>query len=151
MDSIHFQLVTPEKTVLSKELTSLSCPTSLGQITILPNHIPLVANLVPGELHAKSGNEDFFVYVAGGFVEVKPNNQIVVLADAAQHHFEIDQAQAEAAKAKAETEMKANSQMSEQEYAKVAGVLQQSLAKLNIARRHSHRKQPQENFGSVNE
>ncbi|HYV33536.1 MAG TPA: hypothetical protein VE973_01675, partial [Candidatus Limnocylindria bacterium] len=82
---------------------------------------------------------------------VKPNNQIVVLADAAEHHFEINLQQAEAAKMKAEAEMKDRGAMSEQEYAKVAGVLQQSLAKLNIARRHSHRKQPQENFGSVNE
>ncbi len=151
MDQINFQLVTPEKTVLSKELASLSCPTSLGQITILPHHIPLVANLVPGELHAKTANDDFFVYVAGGFVEIRPNNQVIVLADAAQHHFEIDQKHAEEAKEKAEKAMKEPGAMSEQEYAKVAGVLQQSLVRLNIARRHAHRKQSAENIGSMNE
>lgn len=144
MNHINFQLITPEKTVLSKELTSLSCPTTLGQITILPGHIPLVANLVTGELHAKTENDDSFVFVAGGFVEVRPNNQVVVLADAAEHHFEIDQKQAEAAKTKAEEAMKQRGSMSEQEYAKVAAVLQQSLARLNIARRHSHRKPPLE-------
>ena len=88
--SIHFQLVSPEKTILSEELTSLTCPTSMGQITILPGHTALVANLVPGELHAKSANSDHFVYVAGGFVEVKPGNQVVVLADDAEHSTEID-------------------------------------------------------------
>ncbi len=142
MNLINFKLVTPERIVFSKELTSLSCPTSMGQITILPHHIPLVANLVPGELHAKTASDDFFVYVAGGFVEVRPKNEVVVLADAAEHHFEIDQQKAEAAKAKAEAEMEKRSTMSEQEYAKVAAVLQQSLARLNIARRHAHRKQP---------
>ena len=145
MGILDFQLVTPEKTVLEKELTFLSCPTTLGQITILPHHIPLVATLVPGELHAKTAKDEFFVYVAGGFVEVRPHNQVVVLADAAEHHFEIDQQLAEAAKVKAETAMQEKDTMSEQEYAKVAGVLQQSLARLNIARRHGHRKQPVEN------
>src|SRR4029077_15346428 len=100
MNTINFQLVTPEKTVLQKELSSLSCPTSLGQITILPHHIPLVANLVPGELHAKTENDDFFVYVAVGCWEVRADNQVVVLADAAEHHFEINQQQAEEAKAR---------------------------------------------------
>ena len=142
MDNLRFQLVTPERVVLSKELASLSCPTSMGQITILPHHIPLVANLVPGELHAKTAADDFFIYVAGGFVEIRPNKEVVVLADAAEHHFEIDQQKAEAAMAKAEAEMQKRSTMSEQEYAKVAAVLQQSLARLNIARRHAHRKQP---------
>ncbi len=146
MNSINFQLVTPERTVLQKELTSLSCPTTLGEITILPNHIPLVANLIPGELHAKSGNEDFFLYVAGGFVEVRAQNQVVVLADAAEHHFEISVQQAQEAVSKAQKEMQERKHgMSEQEYAKVAAVLQQSLAKLNIARRRAHTKQPVEN------
>jgi len=52
MFKIHFQLVTPERTVLNQELDSLSCLTILGQITILPNHIPLVATLTVGELVA---------------------------------------------------------------------------------------------------
>ena len=142
MNNIHFQLVSPERVVLSKELTSLSCPTTLGQITVLPHHIPLVANLVPGELHAKSSQEDFFVYVAGGFVEVRPNSEVVVLADSAEHHFEIDVKEAQEAVSRAQSEMLENGhRMSEHEYAKVASVLQQSLAKLNISRRHAHRKQ----------
>jgi F-type H+-transporting ATPase subunit epsilon len=83
MSNIHFQLVTPEKTVLSKELASLSCPTTMGQITILPNHSQLVATLAPGELHAKTASEEFFIHVSGGFVEVREGNNVIVLADSA--------------------------------------------------------------------
>src|ERR1700722_14640364 len=101
MNKLSFQLVTPERTVLSEELTSLSCPTSLGQITILPHHIPLVANLVAGELHAKTEKDDFYIYVAGGFVEIKEGSRVIVLADAAEHHFEINEQQAEEAKKRA--------------------------------------------------
>jgi F-type H+-transporting ATPase subunit epsilon len=139
MRLLHFQLVTPERTVLSKELESLSCPTSLGQITILPNHLPLVANLVPGELVALSSGQKEYINVTGGFVEVKKNNQITVLADAAEHAFEIDEERAKAAVQRAQKAI-AEQKMSAEEYAKVATSLERSLSRLNIVRKHSHRR-----------
>lgn len=148
MASLNFQLVTPEKTVLQQELTSLSCPTSLGQITILAHHIPLVANLVAGELHAKTEKDDFFVYVSGGFVEVRAGNQVVVLADTAEHHYEIDQKAAEEAIKRAAASMKEKT-LSGEEYAKVAATLERSLTRLNIVRKHSHRKQSAVNQNSL--
>jgi len=131
--------VTPEKTVLSEELVSLTCPTSLGQITILSGHVPLVANLVHGELHARTEKDDHFIYVAGGFVEVKEGNKVVVLADAAEHHYDIDISQAEAAKIQAEKDM-AEERFSSEQYAKVSTALQTSLSKLRVARKHAHRR-----------
>lgn len=141
MDKISFKLVTPEKTVLSQELVSLSCPTELGQITILPNHIPLVANLVPGELHAKTADGESFIFVSGGFVEVKPHNEVIVLADSAEHHYEIDEKGAEEARMRAQKEL-TDRKMGSEEYAKVAAVLERNLARTNIARKHAHRKNP---------
>ena len=139
MAKLNFQLVTPERTVLNEELDSLSCPTELGQITILPNHIPLVANLVPGELVARNGEKENFISVTGGFIEVKPENKVVVLADAAEHHYEIDVQKTEEAISRAKKAM-TETKMSEAEYAKVANSLQQSLSRLRIARRHAHRR-----------
>jgi len=141
MDTIKFQLVTPERTVLSEELISLTCPTPQGFITILPSHIPLVSNLVPGELHAKTQNRDFFVHVAGGFVEVKPGNRITVLADAAEHDTEIDIERAERAKQRAEKAMK-EAKLSAEEYANMAASLQRSLSRINIARKRSRPRNP---------
>ncbi len=149
MNLINFRLVTPEKTVLSQELTSLSCPTTMGQITILPNHLPLVAQLKSGELHAKNGEQDFFIYVAGGFVEIRPNNEVIVLADSAEHHYEIDAQRAEEAKKRAENELK-QVKMSSGEYAKVAANLERSLGRINIARKHAHRKNPLVGSGILN-
>jgi len=164
MSNIHFQLVTPERTVLSKELISLSCPTTLGQITILPNHAQLVATLVPGELHAKTPNDEFFVHVSGGFVEVYPvrsprrgvgadaqahqtsngvkeGTMVVVLADAAEHFHEIDIKRAEEAKERAKAALK-EVKMSDEEYAKVAAAMERNLSRIKIARKHAHRKAP---------
>lgn len=131
--------MTPEKTVLNEELDSLSCPTTLGQITILPEHIPLVATLVAGELIARSGGKEHNIAVTGGFIEVRPHNQVVALADSAEHSYEIDVQKTEEAVKRAQKAM-TETKMSEAEYAKVAAALNQSLIKLNIARRHSHRR-----------
>jgi F-type H+-transporting ATPase subunit epsilon len=139
MSKLSFQLVTPERTVLNEELDSLSCPTTLGQITILPGHIPLVATLTAGELVAKSGGKESNIAVTGGFIEVRANNQVVALADAAEHHYEIDVKRTEEAIKRARTAMK-ETKMSSAEYAKVAASLNQSLSRLNIARKHSHQR-----------
>lgn len=141
MNKLNFKLVTPERVVLTQELVSLSCPTTLGQITILPGHIPLVATLVAGELVAKSGGEDHFINVTGGFIEVRANNQVVALADSAEHHYEINVQKTEEAVKRAQAAIK-ETKMSAEEYARVAASLNQSLTRLNIARKHSHRREP---------
>jgi len=139
MSQISLKLVTPERTILQESYDSISCPTTLGQITILPSHVPLVATLVAGELVARTGQTEKNLHVAGGFVEVRPDNQVVILADAAEHFFEIDEARAEAAKRKAENILKSNVQ-SDEEFAQAAAMLERSLARIQIARKHSHRR-----------
>jgi len=150
MGKLHFQLVTPEKMVLDEDLDSLSCPTSLGQITILPGHVPLVANLVPGELIARSGKDERNLSVSGGFVEIRPNDQIVVLADEAEHYYEIDIQKAEEAKKRAQKAMD-EAKMYSEEYAAAAAALEKSLIRLNIARKHAHRKSPITGEGVLSE
>ena len=140
MDTLHFQLVTPERTVLKEELLSLSCPTRLGQITILPHHIPLVAELASGELVAKSTQKgEHYIHVSGGFITIKAGNEVVILADAAEHSHEIDVKLAEEARDKAKEKI-AGGNLSEEEYAQVAAALERSLSRLNVARKRAHRR-----------
>lgn len=150
MNLLNFQLVTPERTLLSQELVSLTCPTPMGQITILPGHVPLVSSLSPGELHAKTEKDDFYVYVSGGFVEVKTGSDVIVLADSAEHHYEINMDIALEARKRAEAAMKEHVR-SDEEYAKVAAALERSLARINVARKHSNRRQPITSEGTFNE
>ncbi len=142
--------MTPEKTVLTKELVSLTCPTTLGLITILPNHEPLVATLVPGELKVKTKEDESFLNVSGGFLQVKKGGNVIVLADAAEHAYEIDQKRAEEAKKRAEETLR-ETKVNAEEYAKVAAALERSLSRLNIARKRAHRKQPLSSEGVFNE
>ncbi len=139
MTKLQVQLVTPERTVLSTELDSLSCPTTTGQITILPGHLPLVSNLAVGELIAKNQGEEHNIHVAGGFVQIQPDNKIIILADAAEHFYEIDEQQVEAAIKRAKETM-AQASLADEEYAMAAMSLERSLSRLHIARKHAHRR-----------
>src|SRR4051812_36398896 len=98
---IHFKIVTPERVLLETEADSVSLPTPLGEITVLPHHIPLVSNLEAGELRYKKGDHLEHFAISGGFVEVKSNNELVVLADTAEFGHEIDVERASQAREKA--------------------------------------------------
>ena len=134
MNSLFCEIVTPERTLYSSEVTQVSLPTAEGEITVLPHHIPLVGLLVPGELHIVPKEGDaIYVAVSGGFIEVSAN-RISVLADSAERADEIDEQQAEAARQQALAVMSEKRQDVEQ-FAKASAALEQQLARLRVARR----------------
>lgn len=138
MSKLKFKIATPERVLLETEVDSVSAPTEMGEITVLPNHIPLVATLRPGELKVVADNSSRFIFVAGGFIEVRPNNEIIALADAAEHEEEIDVARAEAARDRARKIMSEKTQ-SDEEYAAVAAALEKSLARLRLGQRKKYK------------
>src|SRR3989338_5548929 len=76
---LRFEITTPERTVYKEEIDQVTVPTVAGEITILPNHIPLVSQLMAGELAVKRGHDIIHMAVSGGFIEVRKNNEVVVL------------------------------------------------------------------------
>ena len=120
---------------MEKEIDSVTIPTQSGEITILQNHIPLVSNLKAGELKYRSkGEEDFFA-VSGGFVEVRGNNEVVILADTAERGHEIDMERAEKARELAQKMMQENYH-NETASAEAMALLEKNLARLKVARKH---------------
>lgn len=131
--SLHFKLATPERLVMETEADSVSVPTQLGEITVLPNHAPLVANLEAGELVIRRGGREEQLAVAGGFVQVKSGNEVMILADSAERAEAIDVRRAEAAReraAKLQLEAK-----DDRQFADAAASLAKHLARLRVARR----------------
>mgnify|MGYP001611279929 CR=1 FL=1 len=135
---LNFKIATPERIVYENEVDSVTCPTEMGEVTILPDHIPLVANLRPGELKTIQNGQLRFFAVSGGFLEVRPKNEIVILADAAEHEEEIDIARAEVARQKAKKLM-AEELRGEEEYATTVAALDRSLARLKVAKRRKYK------------
>lgn len=139
MNTLNLQLITPSGIVMNKTVSKVSCPTTLGQITILPLHAKLIAELTPGELVVYESTTKFdHIHVDGGFVEIKEDGQITVLADAAAHVLELDEAHILQAKKHAEELLKRTT-MADEEYAFAAGNLEKSLSKLKSIKRHHHR------------
>jgi F-type H+-transporting ATPase subunit epsilon len=136
---IHIKIVTPERTVLEEDASSLSCPTSTGQITVLPNHVPLISNLVAGELVVHVGSTTHHYAVSGGFVEVRPNSEVVILADSAEHSSEIDAAVVELAQKKAEADMASAKGAPEEDYQRMAAAIRYNAVRLQVAKRNPHR------------
>ncbi|MFA5926358.1 MAG: F0F1 ATP synthase subunit epsilon [Parcubacteria group bacterium] len=136
---IKFKIVTPERTVYESEVDQVTLPTSEGEITVLPNHIPLISVLRAGEIVAKRENEEVAIAASGGMIEVQ-KNEITVLADTAERAEEIDVKRAEEAKARAEKIKEEKIRMDETEYATAAAILEKNLARIRVAKKHLTRR-----------
>jgi len=132
--TIKFEIVTPERIVLKEEVLQVTVPTQSGEITVLPDHIPLVSILRPGVLELKKANgESEIISVSGGFVEVL-KNKIVILADTAERAIELDEAKIEEARAKAE-EMKKWKDADAVQFAEANALIEKQLARSKAVRR----------------
>lgn len=128
-DKIKFSIVTPERVVHESEVDSVSVMTTSGEITVLPNHVPLVSELKPGVATVVEDGNERHMAVATGFIEVRPENAVVILADAAERAEDIDEADIEKAKAEAKKVMEAENGVNDEAYARAAAALEAELAK----------------------
>ncbi len=88
--------------------------------------------LQPGDLLIKKDNEEEYLAISGGFLEVRPD-KVIILADACERAEEIDIARAEAAKRRAEETLK--ERPPEIDTAAAEAALRRSLARLKVAER----------------
>ena len=135
---LKFKIVTPEKVVLAEEIDQVTLPTLTGQITVLPNHIPLLSALQAGEMIIKKDNKETVLAVSGGFIEVKPGNEVVILTETAERADEIDEARAEEAKKRAEALLKDSKNKEIVDYTALTAKIEKELARLKVARRKTH-------------
>lgn len=133
--TIKFEIVTPERLILKKEIKQITLPTKQGEITILPNHIPLVATLAPGviEIIDREGEREI-MSVAGGFIEVL-KDKVVILADAAERVEELDENVLEEARARAEKSIKELRHTDREEFARLSAQIERELARLRAVKR----------------
>ena len=129
------EIITPEKISYSEDADQVSLPTAEGEITVLPGHIPLVTQLLPGELTLKKGNQYIVMAAGGGFAEIT-GKKVSIATDLAQRPEEIDERFAEEARKRAEQALTERERLSEEEFAVTAANLQKALAQLKIKRRH---------------
>jgi len=141
---LKLKIVTPEKLILEELVDSVTVPTTEGEITILPDHISLVAGLSSGDIVARNKGEDIPMALVGGFVEVKntKNNgtEVAILADFAEHIGEITEEEIAKAKAKAEELRQKALNKEVVDYEHFESELERSLTRVKIADKWKNKK-----------
>lgn len=91
-DAFPFELVSPERQLVSGEATQVVVPGAEGQFTVLANHAPFLSTLKPGilEVTMADGSTDR-IFVRGGFADANPEG-LTLLAEQAQRVEDIDMA-----------------------------------------------------------
>ena len=102
---IAVEVVTPERSVLKRAVSSLVVPASGGYLGVLYNHAPLVTGLQAGVISMKDENAEETMAISGGFMEVI-ENKATIMADTAETTDEIDLQRAEQAKERARERLK---------------------------------------------
>lgn len=93
--NFHFELVSPERLLVSEEVAAVRVPGSEGEFEVLEGHAPFLSTLRPGILRVSGGAEgDREIFVRGGFADTGPNG-LTVLAEEAIPVKEIDREEIE--------------------------------------------------------
>ncbi len=130
MATFRLEVVTAERLVFADDVSGVVAWGVEGQLGILPHHAPLMTMLQPGDLVIKRDNEEEYLALSGGFLEVRPD-KVIILADTCERAEEIDIARAEAAKCRAEETLK--ERPPEVDTAAAEAALRRSLARLKVA------------------
>lgn len=130
---LSLKIVTPERIVYEDTVDSVSVMTEMGEVTILPGHIPLVANLQAGELRAKKNNEEIYLVSSTGFLEVRVGNQVTILADTADRVEELELEKIAEAKERAKKLLEEKRNVDEVAFADAAAALERELARERVA------------------
>ena len=131
------EIITAERQVFSDEVDMVVAPGIDGQLGILPRHAPLMTMLKPGALTVrKAGEEDMYVAVSGGFMEVL-GNRVSILADACERSDEIDEERAQQAVQRAQERLANRSEDMELERAMAS--LRRAQVRVDLVRRRRPR------------
>ncbi|HEX3470233.1 MAG TPA: ATP synthase F1 subunit epsilon [Silvibacterium sp.] len=132
-DTTKLEIVTPEALTYSEDVDMVTLPTIEGQMGILPHHIRLMTQLVPGEMTIRKRGGVVYIAVGEGLIEVT-GSSISVITTMAIDSDKIDEAAVEEARQRAAARLR--EKLSSEEIASVNASLARSLAQLRVKRRH---------------
>ena len=129
-ESIHLEIVTPERRLVSEVVDEVILPGSEGSLGVRPGHTPLLTTLGIGELVYRRGGDKRYLAIAWGFAEVLPD-RVSVLAEIAERAEGIDRERAAAARDRALKRLQART--SETDFKRAQIALQKALIRLQVS------------------
>lgn len=130
--TLRLEIVTPEGIVYSKDVEMVGLRGVDGRLGILPHHVRLMTQMLPGEMVVRRDGVDEFLAVGEGLVEVT-GDRVSIATDMAVAAESIDEAKAEEARQRAAARLR--EKISDEEVASVNASLARSLAQLHVKRR----------------
>jgi|SRR5947208_2879703 len=135
MPTLKLEIVTPEAKTYSDDVDMVTLPAVEGEMGVFPQHVPLVTQIVSGEVIVRKGGQDYFLAVGDGFVEITAE-RVAIMTDMAIAAENIDAAKAEEARHRAEARLA--EKLDDVEAAAVSASLAHSLAQLKVKHRLRH-------------
>jgi F-type H+-transporting ATPase subunit epsilon len=131
-NTVELRIITPEKTAYSEQVEMVTLPGVEGEMGVYPQHVPLMTQLVPGEIIVRKDGRESFLAVGEGLVEITADH-VAILTDMAIASDHIDEEKVEEAKRRAEARL--HEKLSDEEVATINASLAKSLAQLHVKRR----------------
>jgi F-type H+-transporting ATPase subunit epsilon len=131
-ETLKLEIVTPEAVTYSEDVDMVTLPGAEGELGVFPRHVPLMTQVMAGEVVVRKNNQDYFLAIGGGFAEIT-GNRVAILTDMAIKAGDIDEAKADEARRRAEERLQ--QKLSDEEVANVSAALAHSLAQLKVKRR----------------
>ena len=85
----NFELVTPEKILVSDTVSSVSVSGVEGDMTVLANHSPIATSLSPGYVDINTNGKTERFFLTGGFIQIT-SDEVVVLAESASSEEDLN-------------------------------------------------------------
>jgi len=130
--TLKLEIITPDGTAYSEDVEMVTLPGVEGEMGVYPLHVPLMTQMVPGEIVVRKESVDYFLAVGEGLIEVTANH-VFILTDMAIASEKIDEAKVEEARRRAEERLR--EKLSDEEIASINSSLARSLAQLHVKRR----------------
>lgn len=127
------QVVSQERELIAQKVDSLTVPTQVGELTILPDHAPLFSKVVSGVMVYRNAGEERFFIVSSGFLNVSDQKQVTVLVDSAVADREISEQKAQAAIQAANETM--SKTVDQRELMMAEASLKQAMLELKLAQK----------------
>ena len=131
-ETLKLEIITPDAIVFSDDVQMVTMPAVDGQIGVFPHHVPLLTQVVPGEMIVRKDGRESFLAVGEGLVLVT-GDRVAIVTDMAVPAERIDEAKAEEARQRAAARLR--DKISDEEVATVNASLARSLAQLQVKRR----------------
>jgi len=130
--TLKLEIVTPTGIAFSEDVEMITLPGVEGEMGILPQHVPIMTQMVPGEMIVRQSGQNRFLAVGEGLVEIT-GDHVAILTDLAVPAEKIDEAAAEEARQRAQARLR--ERLSDEEVANVNAALARTLAQIRVKRR----------------